>query len=158
MSSWCHTVWYILVLPRSRISLIWCTICKYLRFANHDLWSSRAICELFIGLSGSWFFHYYPNHDLNHSILWTDLSIYLLYQFYLFIILIVVYLIIPYIQLSSFKSPTLPGIKSGSWIESQEFKHHGKRLYSEINNLSYIVLSIILRNHQSQAMWDFWNF
>ena len=100
-----------IVLPQIRISLLWCTICQIIRFANHDSWISRAICVLFMGLFGSWSFHYYPNHDPDNRIFWTGLSIYLLYQFYLFIVLIVIYLFISYIQLSCFKSPTLPGIE-----------------------------------------------
>ena len=102
---------FLIVLPQIRISLLWCTICQIIRFANHDSWISRAICVLFMGLFGSWSFHYYPNHDPDNRIFWTGLSIYLLYQFYLFIVLIVIYLFISYIQLSCFKSPTLPGIE-----------------------------------------------
>ena len=144
------------MLPQSGIFLLWCMICQIIRFANHDLWISRAICVLFMGLFGSWSFHYYPNHDPDNRIFWTGLSIYLLYQFYLFIVLIVIYLFhTSSSQLS--KVPCYLGLNQGSWIESHEWKHHATRLYSEINNLSYIVLPIILRNHQSQVMWDFWN-
>ena len=89
---------FTVVLPQIRISLLWCTICQIIRFANHDSWISRAICVLFMGLFGSWSFHYYPNHDPDNRIFWTGLSIYLLYQFYLFIVLIVIYLFIYFIH------------------------------------------------------------